>query len=279
MCTSLIAKDDTKRTQEQQDVKVQADHVEEVTVKGVIVGTRQPVDFLVGKSEMMSELDCRQWDEEYVSLMIEHHINMTKEEAESDEEIEPSTDEETKEEAETIDAEVHFTKVDTADIRKLWTEEDKACTRHYQDAARPIVIAWQNVNGIGSFLKHLRKEGASYFKPETLYPDVFGILEAKVSEASTQSVALITVLKELIEELTGHKYIVVQSLRRSTSRCGTIGFLKISFLETREWWTWSSDLEVYDPTYMDLQSAGYVCSSRRELSPHNEWNRKTETGE
>jgi hypothetical protein len=172
-----------------------------------------------------------------------------------------------------VDAEVNFTKVETADMRKLWRKEDEVASQHYKITERPIVITWHNVNGIGSFIKQLRNEGNSYFHPQELYPDIFGILEAKVSQASTRAVGLILVLKELIEELTGHEYVEVHSLRRSTSRCGTIVFLKASFLETREWWTWSSDLEAYDPTYMNLQSAGYVCR-QREFDPHNEWNRR-----
>ena len=171
------------------------------------------------------------------------------------------------------EVEVNFTKVEVDQLRKAWDKEDEVCTQHYQEAGHPIVITWHNVNGIGSFIRHLKKEGARYFKPKELYPDIFIILEAKVSAAQKEAVDLINVLKDLIGELTGCEYIEIRSIRKSTSRCGTVAFLKTAFLKTREWWTWSADLEVYDPTYMNLRSAGYVYTNQ-ELTQYNEWDRE-----
>ena len=213
--------------------------------------------------------------EELINVAIEEHLIMVMEQERVDGEAEGPGGTRS-EQDDTIcetDAEVNFTKIETADTRKLWRQEDEVALQHYRTTENPITIMWHNVNGIGSFIQHLREEGASYFQPQELCPDLFGILEAKISQSRPEAVGLILVLKDLIEELTGHKYVEVRSLRRSTSRCGNVVFLKVSFLETREWWTWSSDLEVYDPTYMNLQSAGYECT-RREFGPHNEWNRK-----
>jgi len=222
-------------------------------------------------TQLVPTIPSHNEEEERITQMIEDHIHMIQ--TEEAVEMEFDVNEGDEERPAEIDADVNFTKVDTANIRKLWAEKDKVDLVHYEKAKRPIVISWHNVNGIGSFIKHLRVEGASYFQPKELYPDIFGILEAKVSQSRPESVALITVLQDLIEELTGHRYVEVRSIRRSTSRCGTIVFMKTSFLETREWWTWSSDLEVYDPGYMGTQSAGYVCKAR-ELDSHNGWDRR-----
>ena len=92
------------------------------------------------------------------------------------------------------DVEVNFTKVECTKIRGRWDKEDDVCTQRYRETERPIVIMWHNVNGIKSFLKHLRQEGASYFKPKELSPDIFGILEAKVSQANEETTGLITEL-------------------------------------------------------------------------------------
>ena len=228
------------------------------------------------EAEMSTVLKGDATEKDVIDQVCQNHINMVMEQ-EMHDANESTCDNRGDDQAQStynVDLEVNVTKVEIDQLRKCWDKENAVCVQHYKETDHPIVIKWHNVNGIGSFVRHLRQEGSDYFKSEELHPDIFIILEAKVSAARKEAVDLIDALKDLIEELTGCEYLVVKSLRKSTSRCGTVAFLKTSFLKTREWWTWSADLEVYDPTYMNLRSAGYICGSQQELTQYNEWDRK-----
>jgi hypothetical protein len=106
--------------------------------------------------------------EESINSAIEEHLIAVTEQEEFDEETESllSTEVEQDDVSDRVDAEVNFTKVETADMRRLWRKEDEVASQQYKITERPIVITWHNVNGIGSFIKQLRNEGDSYFHPQ-----------------------------------------------------------------------------------------------------------------
>ena len=111
-----------------------------------------------------------------------------------------------------------------------------------------------------------------FLKPE-LYPDVFGILEAQLSEEDPELSTLLDILTNLLHTITGARYHCVRSLKMQKGRCGVILFLRIAFLESRVWWTWTGDLNAAIPGET-WEEAGYEWDPNRwSLGAFREWKR------
>ena len=91
---------------------------------------------------------------------------------------------------------------------QAWKEEAENCTKICtQDNGDQIRIAWHNVNGLKSFIKALSLEHMEYFLKPELYPDVFGILEAQLSEEDPELSTLLDILTNLLHTITGARYV------------------------------------------------------------------------
>ena len=170
--------------------------------------------------------------------------------------------------------EVNFTKTAIRPIQHAWKMEAERCKSICDEHnGGKIRIAWHNVNGLVSFIKELDQNQTTYFLESELFPDVFGILEAQVSEEETKLQDLLETVKRLLYNITGSQYYAIRSLRMQRGRCGVIVFLRIAFLESRAWWTWTGDLNVAiaGETW---EEAGYEWDPDRwPLGLFREWKR------
>jgi hypothetical protein len=137
------------------------------------------------EAEMLTVPKRDTTEKDVIDQLCQNHINMVMEQEMHDNEESACDNRGNDQEQSTynVDLEVNVTKVEIEQLRKCWDKENAVCAQHYKETDHPIVIKWHNVNGIGSFIRHLRQEGSDYFKPKELYPDIFIILEAKVSAA------------------------------------------------------------------------------------------------
>ena len=157
-------------------------------------------------------------------------------------------------------------------LTKLWQDEATQCAEQMESLSEHIPITWHNVNGLAGFIEALSLNPDGYFL-SGLIPDVFGILEAKVSEDSPNTPRLVQSLEALMLQVTGEQYHVVQSLRGSQQRCGTVLMLRVGFLKSRQWWTWIGDLHSIQPGET-WEEAGYAFNpAHHSLSKHQEWKR------
>ena len=153
--------------------------------------------------------------------------------------------EEQKQSAHQIVKGVNFTKAANIVIREKWKQEAECCkVKCNMETRDQIRIAWQNVNGIKGFVRALHQESKNYFLQPELFPDIFGVLEAQMSEEDPEVDHLIKEMQGLLQSMTGARYHVIRSLRMQKGRCGAIVFLKVEFLESRTWWTWVGDSNV-----------------------------------
>ena len=170
--------------------------------------------------------------------------------------------------------EVNFTKAANPLIKQGWTlEADQCKAKCNAEKREQIRIAWHNVNGLKGFITALTREPNDYFIHPELYPDVFGILEAQVSEEDPELESRLGTIRDLLQKITGEPYHTIRSLRMQKGRCGMVVFLKITFLESRRWWTWMGDSNVAfeGETW---EEAGYEWNSDRvALGKFNEWQR------
>ena len=167
---------------------------------------------------------------------------------------------------------VNFTKHANLVVTKLWEEEANECAKQVDLLEEHIRITWHNVNGIAGFIDALSLNSDGYFL-SGLIPDIFGILEAKVCEQDPNTQVLIRSLETLLFRVTREKYYTVQSLRGSQLRCGTVLFLRVKFLQLRQWWTWMGDLNPVQPAET-WEETGYAFNpDRHSLNEYNEWKR------
>ena len=140
---------------------------------------------------------------------------------------------------------VNYTKAANIQLTRLWEAEARQCLHQQSTLGEEQVrVTWHNVNGLVGFIEALCLNPDGYFL-SGLYPDVFGILEAKVYTQDPTIDTTIQSLVELLFQITGERYHVVKSLRSYQPRCGTVMLLRVGFLESRQWWTWMADLVMH----------------------------------
>jgi hypothetical protein len=102
--------------------------------------------------------------------------------------------------------EVNFMKPVNLSIRQQWKlEADRCKAKCNMDKNEQIRIAWHNVNGIKGFIAALTHERNNYFLQPELFPDVFGILEAQVSEEDAELESWLGATRQLVQEITGER--------------------------------------------------------------------------
>jgi len=106
---------------------------------------------------------------------------------------------------------VNYTKAANIQLTRLWEAEARQCFQQQLTLGdEQIRVTWHNVNGLVGFIEALCLNPDGYFL-SGLYPDIFGILEAKIYAQDPTIDITIQSLVELLAQITRERYHVVKS--------------------------------------------------------------------